>query len=731
MDKKMKKAIVWGIIIFLLLPGVALAQIAPATVGEAQTYGISIIKTDQTLNMPQNAVSYWFVMPSGEELGECILRLHFSFSNTLIDRLSTLSVSVNGVPIETKGIHNLQKEGNGWWNVTIPAARIKPNSTNEIKFESRQRSIEGDCADIDNPNNWVVLHKDSSIQIGLKSYPRSVLSAFYSLYYGGLADQDVLSTDFIVPRDRPVHSIASLLKLSSAIGSTYPYKTELDYRVFAESPSGGNKNQVYIGTLSAWTGNAELKLPSGDLKADQGFLSIVGPPEGRTHYSTLVTGNTEEGLKKAVSFITNDVLIKQADQDSLILDSSVASFSKTFLSNQAGVYKFSDFGYGDIHLAGAFHQKTNLSFVQPQGMQSGKGSYLNIRFKHAQTLISDRSVITIYINGTPVNSAKLNKANAQEGTLKVMIPEVALTSPVIEVDIETYHYLGLIDCSKDYDESAWSVIDSESELVMLSGDIMLQPVLQKFPYFYPHQDGEDPAIVVGLGNPDGGDVAAATLLATRVGQNGEQNYNWQIWQSDAVPNTYRNADMVFLGSYRDIQLPDKIRKNLAVAPASDGQLEIKEGIKLIPETLRNKVLFQVIRSPWDPVRRIYVILYNQEANRNLLNAVLSDNAILQTMDGQISLVDSHLNIQNQFAAETTVVPIPKTFEDRVMEWEQLTHMPWWILLVLIILVIAALIALIRLRKVKNEFKQAGQTMKAEQGFMDQEPEDDRNDNEKK
>ncbi|MDD4716036.1 MAG: hypothetical protein PHT34_05785, partial [Oscillospiraceae bacterium] len=130
-----------------------------------------------------------------------------------------------------------------------------------------------------------------------------------------------------------------------------------------------------------------------------------------------------------------------------------------------------------------------------------------------------------------------------------------------------------------------------------------------------------------------------------------------------------------------------------------------------------------IRSPWDPVRRVYVILYDQEAGRNLLKQVLSGSGLLQTMDGQIALVDTQLNIQNQFAEETGVVEIPKTFGDRVTEWESRTHMPWWVSLIFALLIIAGLVALLRLRRVKNEFEQAGKVMKAEQGFLGQGPAD--------
>ena len=719
------KRILLGLMVVavFLQSGTAFAQEAMNSTASGQGLKIPLFREDQLLNQPRNSVSYWFTLPQGGELSEhCFVSIHFSFSDTLIPEKSRLGITINGVPLETKGIYDLEAEGKGWWSVKLPAAAIQKNASNEIKITSNQRSIEGDCADIDNPDNWVVLHQDSFLYYNVKSYAEPILSQLYPIYYDGLNAQDTLSTDFIIPQKIETFTLSSLLKVSSAIGQSYSGKRILDYSVVQNPEIAGHKNRIYIGLLSDWKDKADLVLPMEGLKSEQGFLSIAPSNEKQPFYRTLITGEDSSGLNKAVDFMDYRTLLEQANQQAITLSSQIPSEPQATPAHESGNYTLADLGYGTIKLAGAFHQKTYLSFVQPQGIQSGKGSYLNLQFSHSKALVSDRSVITVYINGTAVTSTKLTTANAEDGNLKVNIPEKALKSPVINVDIECYNYLGLVDCSKDYSDSAWTVISPESEVVLLPGDVMIQPTLERFPYFYPRSGAAEPEVVLGLSNStDQAQIELATMFASRLGQNTGTSYQWSMVNGNNLTRDQKTMDMVYIGAYKDIQLPQEVKDALAVFPAINGEIIIQEGVDLIQETLDQKTLFQVIRSPWDPSRRIYVLMYDGESQGALLNQALKDRDVLQTMNGQVGLLDAQLKIHSLNYQEKEVVTTPKTLSNRASDLERITHMPWWMLLGLLTLIVAGLIAMIRLRRVKNEFAQAGKKMKEEQGFTESDP----------
>ncbi|MDR3599039.1 MAG: cellulose biosynthesis cyclic di-GMP-binding regulatory protein BcsB [Desulfosporosinus sp.] len=731
----MKKLLTFVIALFyvitLLLPSVAFA-------GQTKTMSttpnsIILFQEDQKFSLPNNEVSYWFTIPKGTELGDCNLNLDLTYSGTLIDNHTNLSVLINDSPVDTKWLNDL-KMTTSWWKVTIPATLLKVDAINEIKIQSNQRSILGDCADIDNTSNWMVIHKDTFMDVTMKKYPDVLLSNFFPIYGDNLLNKYAISDDFVLPKKADNNSISSLLKLSSALGAIDKDKNDLNYKVsLGSSDDQSFKNKIFLGPISEWSNSSQLSLPGQELGQAQGFISMRGqagqgamtmPTTANdiTLFNTLITGNNQAGMNKAVNFLASQQLMNQVKKNSLVINSDIDLQRTPFVVKEDGLYNFSDFGYGNINLAGAFHQKTYLTFVQPRGIQSANGSYLNIKFNHSKILVSDRSIMTVYINGIATNSEKLSAANAEEGTLKVIIPAAALKANVINVGIECYNYLGVIDCSKNYDESAWTAISSDSEICLLPGNSVLQPDLTLFPYFYTKQNKDVPHVV--LGSPDYLNTSmleTASLIATRAGQNTGETLNWDTINSNKeLTSEQKGLDMVYLGSYTNINLPQNIKNQLFVVPSGDGTFSIKPGLQIEPETLQDKVLFQVVRSPWDATKRLYVVMYDKDNNLQILKKVLSEGDLLNKMTGQIAVVDSDSEIHNFTYDENVIVGPPKTLKDRIQAIEKITHFPWWLLLIFIIAIRLGIIALIRLKESKNEFENIGKKMKDQEGFTDDE-----------
>ncbi len=691
------------------------------------SYDIQIFKEDQKLSLPKNVGSYWFTIPKGFDIGDdCYVQLHFTFSSTLISSRSNIGILINDYPVETQWTYDIQKATSGWWNVKIPTSKLKIDSINQIKFQSNQRSIEGDCADIDNSSNWVVFHKDSKLHVTVNKYPDAILSNFHLIYYDNFLKNNVLSTDFIVPKTIDNNSIAALLKVCSSIGKMSRDKDNIDYDVLKEGDKETEKNKVFVGLYSAFTNiNNLLTLKNDKLSKDEGYLSVS--QKNGNIYNTLLTGESKAGLNKAVDFMSDDNLLKQAASDSIEINSNSKNNTSVKQINTNGVYKFSDFGYSDVNLQGAFHQKLDMSFIQPKGIQSQKGSYIELKFKHSKVLDSDRSIITVYIDGMAVNSSKLTVANAEDGTLKITIPENALNLPEIKVSIECYNYLGKIDCSKDYYDSAWTVINSDSKLCLLSKETSIQPNLQKFPFFYTNYSNNDNQVVIGMWNTSNlFNLKIASILSTRIGQNTGEVFNWDVLEKNGeLTDKQKTMNMLFLGTYDDAKIPENIKKQLAIVPLNNGSLDIKKGIDLIPEVLKNKVLFQVIRSPWDTSKRVYVILCdNNIISLQLLESALNDRNILSKLDGQVTIMDTNKKIQTINVKETESVKITKTLWEQIKYAEFKTHLSWWILLIISIAIMAGVVIVIYLHKSKNEFKKKGEKLKNEGGFLNEENEEE-------
>lgn len=662
------------------------------------------------LSMPKNTASFWFSIPKGTALKDgCSLNLDVTISSTLINNRSSISLAVNGTTLETKWIYDVVKNQTAWWKVNVPVSLLKTDgSANDLTITTTQRSIEGDCADIDNPSNWVRFDPDSFLHLAVASYSEPSLGNLYSYFFDNLDNSNGIQNEFIIPKAPDAAVISKLLKVSSAVGANSRWKNRLNFKVSESSPSDPSiRDKIYLGLVGNWTGNGNLTLP-GALAEGEGFLSVQGN-------SALITGRSETGLQKAVDFFSGSAYLNRIDAKSLIVKSKIPDSSVQIKPNDTGYYTLKDFGYSDINLAGAFHQSTTLTLTQPSGVKSGSASFVNVKFRHSKALSTDASLLTVYLNGVAYGSARLNSSNADGGSVKVRIPDDVLQQEAINVKIDVYNYLGKIDCSKDWYDTAWTVIDKASEVYFEPGNSGVAPTLINFPTFSMFTTDDATGVVMiapEYSNPEM--LSLMSLLSGKAGQNSGNVFDFSVNDSfSKLAGEDRKKNMILIGSYDKLSLPQEVSSALGVAPEGKNTFRIAKDLTITPETLQNKILIQVIRSPWNFYKKIYVVTYDKSMQKNLI-AFLSDKTLSGQLSDEISMVDADGEVTSYpLGADTGVSSgeVPLSFERVKYLVEKRTGIPLWAVAVILLLVVICLVLLIRLSRNKKRFQKNAEKMR--------------------
>ena len=692
----------------------------PASIGTpARLY---LFRENQTLTMPKNTVSYWFIVPDGMSLdSECTLKLRMAHSVTIINELSAVTVYVNDTAIETWTINASQNTLSR--EITFDSSLIRTEGFNELKIVLVQRSIEGDCADIDNPFNWSVIYKDSYIDLYAKPAKQPVLSAYYPLYYDTFSEQFTIAKDYVLSNVNKPGIIESMLGLSNASGMHYADKEYIRTKVYTGNNGSLSKNnKIFIGLSEdsmAWS--KELLSYPESVNNDNGYVSINGYTDNHPYYKMLLLGQNEIGLKKATSFLANRTLVGQTDMQDIYLHSDIKGESVRggMALNETGLYSFSDFGYTDLNLAGAFRHRAELSFVQINGIRGDEGSYMEVSFRHSAALLSDRSAMTVYINNIPIDSVKLSPANAQGGSLIIDIPKSALNQPIINVSIETYHYLGKVDCTKDYYDVAWTVIDADnSKIFFKESQHSLEPTLSGFPNFTSIGQASHVALYMSEQTNEQA-LEIASMLAARTGQNTGRIFNWEMKADSIVSNP--NGDIIVFGKSDSFSLPDEIQTKLTIVPDGKSYTIRDEELSIIPEILSDKAIIQVIRSPWDFYKKVYVVLYDNETSLAGLKKLLGKRTLLNEMAMQICIIGKDGTVTSygvEYQEDDNKIQM--TFRDYTKQAEAYTGLPLWAMVLAIVVVLILIVTIIRLLKHKHdEYKHAGDKHRDEQGIFRQ------------
>lgn len=667
---------------------------------------IQLFQENVQLDLPKNTASFWFSIPEGTVIGgENYLNLDMTVSDTLINERSSITLAVNGTTLETKWIHEITDNNQSWWKVNIPSEVMKIGELNEMSITTAQRSIEGDCADIDNPSNWVRFDPDSYFRIGIVQFGTPYLGNLYSFFYNSFNDKYGIQNEYVLPQNPDKTVLQGMLKVSSSIGAFNRNKNWISNKVsFREASDSSLKNKLFIGTVDNFTNSSILLLPY-ELYPEEGFLSVQNG-------NALISGKDEIGLDKAINFFSNISYLEQINETQLKVSSVVSENSAIDNNlNETGYYSFSDFKYDDVNLAGAFHQKATFTFKQPGGIESGDDSYINIRYHHSKALLSDNSLITIYLNNVPAGSEKLSNSNADGGSLKVKIPEKIRESELIEVRVEVYNYLGKIDCSKDFSDTAWTVIEKQSEIYLEPSDTGVYPTLTNFPCF--GITTENNSITIGMPTDyDSDTLNIMSILSTKIGQvNGVTSDFTVCSESDGLTEDAKKGNMIFFGSFDDLWLPDEVGARLGILPLDDG-FTIKENLAVTNETLSNKLIFQVMRSPWDFNKKIYVIMYDPSM-KAYVDEFLSDTNKLNMLNDQISIVNQNGVVTNYLFGDnlsTQDNKVPLTWERIKYIIEKSVGLPIWLLLLALLLIIVNIFVLFKVLKKKGRFEKAAKDM---------------------
>ncbi|MCR5590653.1 MAG: cellulose biosynthesis cyclic di-GMP-binding regulatory protein BcsB [Lachnospiraceae bacterium] len=672
-----------------------------------QTYRIQLFDEPQSIKLPKADTSYWFTVPAATEVEKAMLSLILKTSDTLLEDYSTATVELNGVAVASISLQDLAELPDMKWDVELPVELLKTDgSMNQLSVVTAQRSILGDCADIDNPANWVIISDKSALMLSLKRTKEFVLSDLYPFVFNRAELGNSISTRMIMAGADEEAEGSAALTIASSIGANFPYK-DIDNLTVGKSEEDAD---------SIFEINADSKSDPA-LKEGEGYLGIGSDEPVKVK----VAGGGSEGLKKAVGMLTDPDMLSQFDEPGTTIASMHEGGKNSLAARGDGLYVLRDFGYDNINLAGAFHQQTFFTIRQPDGILGGPGSYFEVHFRHSDALISDTSLLTVFFDGVPATSVQLSGTNVDDGKLRVKIPKESLSKGSFEISIDVYNYLGKIDCSKDWYDVAWTLIDRDSVIYLEPSDNTVTPSLARFPSMW----GGDTVACIPQGSSDAL-MQSLVAFAARNGQNTKLMTEFNLKHAIAEGDV-SDSNIVIAGERGSINIPAKIADELFIVPSKDGYT-ISDKVDTVPEVLADKVIIQAVRSPYNFRRIVYVITWSGAEGEKYFSDLMVDKDRLNSLDGQVALAGARsvVSLESEGSREEAIPLSPQVITAKIV---RVTGIPLAGLVIILILVIVIIALIVRQVKAKNRFDDA--KVKVEQENKEIREEFDSENNEEK
>lgn len=379
----------------------------------------------------------------------------------LIDtQLSSLTFSLNGSPFSS----TLLAAGPGQVEILLPLEQIKDGS-NALRIEAYLRTSSPlPCTDDVSPSDWVRLGGDSAVSLLYTAQPTvETIAQFYSAARSIAAAENGQSI-LLFPSnaDDAVLSAAALARAGLSAGA--PMGEGWAFAASGRIPAG-KRYAVYVSPASALPAQLAGLLDGTALARAQSGPCLMLLKTG-TAYILLVTGPQAQDVMRAAQLLGHTDLM-----DQLVTPVKVVGASEEIVMPHVQPQALYTLTQEGQYMRGAFRQRADFYLNFPVGRAIAPSSELYLSMRYAENLDFDRSLVTVYLNDTPVGSKKLSKDGAQGDTLTLSIPTDLEISRSFTLSVAFDLEIKDLWCTLRQGEAPWAYISPESMLRLNSQDV--------------------------------------------------------------------------------------------------------------------------------------------------------------------------------------------------------------------------------------------------------------------
>lgn len=601
---------------------------------------------DVTINGVIGSTERFFNVSQNWDVKDLKLNLLYTKSELLDVNYSTITVFINGEPVSSKRLDGDRKYQDKW-QVNIPKELVKPGY-NSISIKAYKTISDKICRDDSNTANWLVIHKQSDIELNYSLKSNSNEIKDYNSIFTNIGNEEYVDTTFVLPDKYNSNELSSIMNLSLNMGQKLKADNfKLDVKLKSNLKEYNN-NIIYVGGTND-TSTDFLNLLSNDEKnqaKNKAVIKQVISPFNKDKRMILIISDNSKALKNATKLICNNELLNELNSSSFIIDETkdVSDIKK----DTKNKLTLNDLGYNDFLLKGPFSQETNFDVSIPKNKISTAGSILNLKFRYAKNLDFGRSLVTVYVNDKPISSKKLSLEKADNDNLEVNLPTDVLGKNYYKIKVVFNLELKDLMCVTRDTDNPWAyILDSSFIKFDFKDNNSLN--FKSYPYpFIDNQQANDINVVVSK-NLNSSDLSNIANIIGNMGRDAVYNTgNLNVLTDSEFLNTNKKGNLIVIGTPDDNSILKDINKDLYIKfDKNFSGFENNDKIKFLDDKYSKQLsTIQLINSPYSKSNSAIIV---SSLDKNSLSSsvrYLSDNNLTRDLKGDAAVVNRDGGIQD-------------------------------------------------------------------------------------
>ena len=616
------------------------------------------------------------------------LNLVFTKSELLDIDYSTMTVFVNDTPIHSQKLDG-KKEYKKETSIEIPKDLIK-EGYNEIKIKAYKTISNMVCRDDANTANWLVIHKDSNINIEYGYKESSNILSEYPTSYTNTDSGSTLDTTILIPDNYSNSEISAGMILSSNFGQKIKYSNfNFDFKIYSDFKKK-NDNVIYIGKENN-TPTQILSLLTEKEKNnfnDRCIIKQVNSIFDKNKKMLIIISNNDELLKNSAKLLSSKDLINNLNKDSIIIDGSTDVNDVKVKENRDKV-SLKDLGYENIIVKGPFSQEVIMDINTPKNKVVQTASKIKLNIRYAQNLDFERSLATVYINDIAIGSKKLIKEKSNNDSIELNLPKEVVGKNYYQIKVVfNLELLDLMCVTRDTD-NPWAYISNES-FVQFDYNDNNELKFSNYPYpFIENNKFNDLTVVI----PDSSGSRQLTYIANIIAYMGHDvefnDGNINIIKSSEFKKQNKEDNLIIIGTPSNNKLIKNINQDLNLKFKKDYKgFESNDKIKFVGEYSKEVASIQLIDSPYSINKSAMVIASTDIADLNLSSKYLSDLKLTESLKGDTVVIGRNGYVQDiDYKAKEDVV------EGKIKEHKKISDQAKMFIVVAVFLLSTVIISL--------------------------------------
>lgn len=601
---------------------------------------------DVTINGVIGSTERFFNVSQNWDVKDLKLNLLYTKSELLDVNYSTITVFINGEPVSSKRLDGDRKYQDKW-QVNIPKELVK-SGYNSISIKAYKTISDKICRDDSNTANWLVIHKQSDIELNYSLKSNSNEIKDYNSIFTNIGNEEYVDTTFVLPDKYNSNELSSIMNLSLNMGQKLKADNfKLDVKLKSNLKEYNN-NIIYVGGTNDTSADF-LNLLSNDEKnqaKNKAVIKQVISPFNKEKRMILIISDNSKSLKNATKLICNNELLNELNSSSFIIDETkdVSDIKK----DTKNKLTLNDLGYNDFLLKGPFSQETNFDVSIPKNKISTAGSSLNLKFRYAKNLDFERSLVTVYVNDKPISSKKLSLEKADNDNLEVNLPRDVLGKNYYKIKVVFNLELKDLMCVTRDTDNPWAyILDSSFIKFDFKDNDSLN--FKSYPYpFIDNQQANDINVVVSK-NLNSSDLSNIANIIGNMGRDAVYNTgNLNVLTDSEFLNTNKKGNLIVIGTPDDNSILKDINKDLYIKfDKNFSGFENNDKIKFLDDKYSKQLsTIQLINSPYSKSNSAIIV---SSLDKNSLSSsvrYLSDNNLTRDLKGDAAVVNRDGGIQD-------------------------------------------------------------------------------------